>query len=271
MCLLLKLFLYNEKDLIMKKQSTAKTPEQLNAIGVALALAFVTSETQASVTKREALIECAVEATDKETTKLILTSYAEELTKKGFKDSIIRVRKAEANAVFRAVNASAGNMKKLAKFEGNYNDFVAYARNLTPAVTNAKPRKTDVVEAEKVIKERRAPSLSEAAILSVDKAIVRANPSQLSDIVDTASIQLQKVAPPKLASQQSLILINSIAHKILDNTYAEEEEKEVAQKIVDISQEAIDRLVKVMQDTATVLETTAKPVVKVEVQEEQTS
>jgi hypothetical protein len=255
----------------MKKQSTNKTPEQLSAIGVALALAFVTSETQASVTKREALIECAVEATDKETTKLILTSYAEELTKKGFKDSIIRVRKAEANAVFRAVNASAGNMKKLAKFEGNYNDFVAYARNLTPAVTNAKPRKTDVVEAEKAIKERRAPSLSEAAVLSVDKAIVKANPSQLSDIVDTASIQMHKVAPPKLASHQSLILINSIAHTIVDNTYAEDYEKEVAQNIITISQEAIDKLTEVLNTTPTAETLLVKPAVKVEVQEEQTS
>jgi hypothetical protein len=254
----------------MKKQSTNKTPEQLSAIGVALALAFVTSETQASVTKREALIECAVEATDKETTKLILSSYAEELTKKGFKDSIIRVRKAEANAVFRAVNASAGNMKKLEKFDGNYNDFVAYARNLTPAVTNAKPRKTDT-ETTKVIKERRAVSLSEAAVLSVDKAIVKANPSQLSDIVDTASIQLQKVAPPKLASHQSLILINSIAHNILDNTYAEDYEKEVAQKIIDISQEAVDKLTEVLNTTPTAETLAVKPAVKVEVQEERTS
>jgi hypothetical protein len=250
-----------------KKQITLKTPEQLKAIGAELAQAFVTSETQASTTKREALLKCAVEATDKETASVILAAYTAELqAAKSFKDNIIRVRKAEANTVFKAVQANAKNLAKLQKSHGNYNDFIALARSLVPVKDKAnKPRKTDT-ETTKVIAERRTPVLSDKAVQTVEVALTKASPMQLSDIVDTAGIQLQKIAPPKLASHQTLVLINSLAHAIANNTYAEDFEKEVAQQIIVISQSAVDKLAQVAQDTVTALENLPKQSKAVEVE-----
>jgi hypothetical protein len=241
------------------KKATGKTLEELRAIGFTMAAAFANVDALASQTKRETLISGAVEATNKEDADAILTAYAENLEERGFSNSVVRVRKAEANAVFKAAQLSAKNLKAIKEFEGAYHELINLARSMLPAKT------VQVRHIDPTV-DRRKGELTEKKMVDLDKLVERASPKQLADVVDTASIQLQKIEAPKMASQKSLILINSIAHAVINNTYADEYEKNVAKQIADISQEAIENLTKVIRESSEYIEskTMAKPVVVVQ-------
>ena len=68
-----------------------------------LALEFVNTDNYANQTKRELLTTCArTHAGNVEGVKALLEGYANKFVELGFSDSIVRVRKSEANTIFKA-------------------------------------------------------------------------------------------------------------------------------------------------------------------------
>jgi hypothetical protein len=239
----LVIFNYGELIMARTKKQTEKTLEELRVIGFTMAAAFANVESLASQTKREALITTASQVSTKEEVEAVLTAYAESLEERGFSNSVVRVRKAEANSVFKAVLLSAKNLKAIRDFDGNYNELIGLARSMLPAKT------VQVRHTEPTV-DRRKGELTDKKLNELDKLVERASPKQLADVVDTAAIQINKLEAPKLASQKTLILIHSLATAVVNNTYAEDYEKQVCASIAQTAQDAIEELTKVIRATS---------------------
>lgn len=225
------------------------TLEVLTALGVSMANDFNTSEVKANKAKRETLLKVAIAHSDNaEKTKAILDGYATRLTELGYSDSIVRVRKSEANAVFKAVaktEVSNDNAKQLQAFEGDYNAFITLARSLVGKK-----------EGSSTPRNRVKTELTENQEKTINESLTKASISQLADIVDTASVQLNKIAAPAIAGLQQLILINSLANNMVNNSQLDDYVIQVAQDIADSSQVSIDRLREAMKASEQAIQAT---------------
>lgn len=251
-----------KRESIMSKSNNKPNP--FVTMGITLATVFFNTDKDATNGKRNAMLKAAELASDKDKAKAILESYALQLKEHGYKDTIIATRKNECNTVFKAFNAtgiSEVNQTALRSHTGHYNDFIVLARSLMPVVvksstTPAKPRKLE---------------LSDKQLEKSDELINRASAKQLADIVDQASININKIVAPKMAGHQALILINSIASNTLEHCELEEYEKGVFTKLVTESQTALNRLTKAMQDAQTATMNAASETAQHVVTEKQTA
>jgi hypothetical protein len=243
-----------EKRKTMSKSNKAVNP--FVQAGITLAEVFFKADSSANTSKRDAILNASVLASDKDKAKAILDSYVTQLKSHGYSDAIVRVRKSEANTVFKAFNAttiSEANQTALKAFEGDYNGFIALARKLLPKTetATAKPAKAKKLE------------LTDKQESKSYELLERASAKQLADIVDTASVQINKLVAPKMAGRHSLILINSIASNALKIDALEEYERGVFQTLFNESDVAIKRLEQASKDaqqaTASVMNNTPLP------------
>lgn len=230
----------------MTNTTKALNVTELTKLGASLAVVFNTSEIQAQTAKRQAILAIAKDhATDNDKVKAILTGYATKLLEFKYSDSVVKVRKSEANTVFKAVamtSSTGENLKALLSHSGHYNDFIDLARSLAGKVERS----------SKEPATRKDTVLTDIQVTQVDDKLTKASASQLADFVDTASVQMNKIVAPNMAGMQQLILINSIANNMVNNKDLEDYVISVAQDIADTSQVSIERLRKAMQDASKV-------------------
>lgn len=215
---------------------------KLTAVGKAMAQAFVKADNQASETKRKTLLDVAGKYPAEAEVRIILDAYAIELKALSQEDNVIKVRKAEANAVFQAVlktEVTHDNLEALKAHIGGYASFITLARELKGKVERISSSK-----------ERKSTELTEAQSNVVDINIHKASVNQLADIIDTASTQINKIAAPNMASSQAFILINSIAVNALKNPNLDEAYKAIFEGIADDAQHGVETVRKAMLDQA---------------------
>jgi hypothetical protein len=231
----------------MSKANQTKVNPYIKA-GTVLALAFINADKSSEGIKREAILTASLLATDKEKADSLLTAYAEAMTKAGYTDSVVRVRKSECNAVFKALQMTevSEHNYKLLSVEMGYNKFIETARSLLPA---------KVVKAKGNEQKGKHTELTEKQAESLEGQLIKASPKQLADIIDTAALRvIQTSENPRFAIMSSLVTVNSIATNMLTLKEATEYELEVANNLVTVSQQAIDALLAITKASNEALE-----------------
>ena len=190
--------------------STAqKTIGKFTKIGQALAHTFLTADLKADLQKKAALLKVVSEyGSNKGQVAIILEAYANEYKEAGYNDNVVKSRKSELNAVFKAVagqDISQINLEKLQAHVGGYHAFIDFARSLH--VTD-KP-----VATKEVIKVK----LTDNQLASVENNLDNANIPQLERVVNEAITRVNDKAAPELAGYSQIVLINSIANQMLKN------------------------------------------------------
>lgn len=214
---------------------------KLTAVGKAMAQAFTKADNQATEAKRKTLLDVAGKYPTEAEVKIILDAYAKEYESLGVEPNVIKVRKAEANAVFLAVlktQVTHDNLEALKAHVGGYASFITLARDLKG--------KQERISSTK---ERKTTELTDAQSNVVDINIHKASVNQLADIVDTASSQIAKIAAPNMAASQAFILINSIATNML-KADIDEAYKAIFEGIADDAQHGVESVRKAMLDQA---------------------
>ena len=218
--------------------SPADEAEKMALIGSMLALEFVKSDNQANQTKRELLTTCArTHAGNVEGVKALLEGYANKFVELGFSDSIVRVRKSEANTIFKAYSLTAvskDNQNALEAFDGGYHDFISLARDLC---------KTDGEKEVKV--STRAPKVTEHQEQFISDKMKSATIYQLTDFIETATIELNKPhdsETARLAERNQLALIVSICKQMAKNESCEPMVKTCAESIISLVNPVLSKL-----------------------------
>lgn len=227
---------------------TGITKDALMVIGADLASKFNDADSKASETKRKALLVVAKKhAGDKTHIPAILEGYANRYAELGMSDSIIKVRKAEAKAVFDAVaksEVSSENLDKLEAFEGGYNEFISLARKL----------KGEVKRDNQQGRTRTKTELTGSQYESTETRITEASPVQVVELAETGIKSMFKLAAPELAGYQTLLLIQSAATALAETDGVEEPFKQAAEKILAITEKSIEQAQKARKITADMAE-----------------
>jgi hypothetical protein len=217
------------------------TKQGLIQLGVGLAVMFFDAEKKADDTKRVSLMKLAkAHSHNPESVTAILEGYATKLAELGYSDSIIKVRKSEAKAVFDAVGkteVSEFNTKALEKFEGNYNAFIDLARQLRGVKERTSGERT-----------RTKTSLTAKQEQVMETNLGKASVSQLVDIGETVVTSINKNATPQLAGFQTLLLIQASATQLLNNKKVEKFFHNAAKAILEVVEPAIEQAGKAMSE-----------------------
>lgn len=219
-----------------------KTLGTLTAMGKALAETFNKAETHASDTKKQALLKIASNHFEKSKYEIVLTSYADTLKTFGMSEASVRTRKSEALQVIKAVDKSEiseANYQKLVAFKGDYNAFIAYAREMVNADKTKPAVKREVKKVE--LTEKQAEHASEL--------IHNANSSQLEGLISEAVSQVNAKNSPQMAGLKQLTLISNIANNGMNNEAIEQPIKDALQAILAISEAQILAINAAMQAT----------------------
>ena len=231
----------------------AQEAEKMALIGSMLALEFVKSDNQANQTKRELLTTCArTHAGNVEGVKALLEGYANKFVELGFSDSIVRVRKSEANTIFKAYSLTAvskDNQNALEAFDGGYHEFISLARDLC---------KTDGQKEVKV--STRAPKVTEHQEQFISDKMKSATVYQLTDFIETATKELNKPhdsETARLAERNQLALIISICKQMAKNESCEPMVKTCAESIINLVNPVLSKLDIAAVETKQVLEAIA--------------
>ena len=216
----------------------AQEAEKMALIGATLANAWVASDEKANKTKRELLTACAkTHAKNVVGVKDLLEGYANKFLALGYSDSIVRVRKSEANTVFKAyamTTITNDNQNALEAFDGNYNDFIALARTLI---------KSDVTKEVKV--SNRQPKVTEHQEQFIHDKMASATIYQLTDFIESAAKELNKphdVKTARLAERNQLALIVSICKQLAKNDTCEPLVKTCVESIIVLVKPVLDKL-----------------------------
>ena len=189
-------------------QNTQKTIGKFTKIGIALAHAFLTADIKADLQKKHALLKVVSEyGNNKAQVDIILEAYANEYKTAGYNEGVVKVRKSELKAVFKAVEGQAvsgDNLAKLHAHVGGYHAFIDFARSL---------HHKEVTVKTPVIKEK----LTDNQLATVENTLDNANIPQLSRVVNEAITRVNDKATPELAGYSQIVLINSIANQMLKN------------------------------------------------------
>jgi hypothetical protein len=222
-----------------KKQTVTK--DMLIGLGIGLAEAFYNAEVKADETKRNSLMKLAkTHSHNPESVTAILEGYATKLSELGYTDSTIKVRKAEAKAVFDAVGkteVSEFNTKALEKFEGHYNEFIDLARQLRGAKERTSGERT-----------RTKTSLTAKQEQAMETNLGKASVTQLVDIGETVVTSINKNATPQLAGFQTLLLIQASATQLLNNKKVEQFFHNAAKAVLEVVEPAIEQAGKAMSE-----------------------
>jgi hypothetical protein len=240
------------RGFIMTNEYTKAQQAIVNA-GTKAAESFTSADLTASNTKREVILQAAIKyAGDVALTKLWLEGFAIGFEKQGQSVGTAKVRKAEANAVFKAVaksEVSEGNIMQLSDAKGlHYNQWIELAREL--GGKNERVSST---------KERKAPEKMAAGQYDkVQELLNKASPEQLGEVATQAVLDINKKAPVHLAGFQTLLLIQAAATSLLKNPECEEFFKDVAVKIQDLASVGISHARKAQESAEQVAESAAK-------------
>ena len=216
----------------------AQEAEKMALIGATLANEWVKSDTIANKTKRELLTTCAkTHSKNVEGIKHLLDGYANKFLALGYSDSIVRVRKSEANTVFKAyamTTITNDNQNALEAFDGNYNDFIALARTLI---------KSDVTKEPKI--SNRLPKVTEHQEQFIHDKMTSATIYQLTDFIETATKELNKPhdsETARLAERNQLALIVSICKQMAKNDTCEPIVKTCVESIMALVKPVLSKL-----------------------------
>ena len=230
--------------------SPANEAEKMALIGSMLANEFIKSDAKADMTKRELLTTCArTHAGNVEGVKALLEGYANKFIELGFSDSIVRVRKSEANTIFKAYSmteVTKDNQMALEAFDGGYHDFIALARELC---------KTDGQKETKV--SNRAPKVTEHQEQFISDKMKSATIYQLTDFIETATKELNKPhdeETARIAERNQLALIVSICKQVTKNPSCDELVKTCANSIIELVKPVLSKLDIVATETQQALE-----------------
>lgn len=221
----------------------AKTKEELQSVGYNLAAQMYNAEVVMNQTKRERIMSVVKQYHDADAITAILEGYTKFYIDKGAKQRSADNRKTELKAVFEAVaktEVTGDNLKKLEAFEGEYNAFIAFARELKGKVTRAGGG------AGRVKKE-----LTKVQQGKIHEQLSDANENQLIAIAKDAVTNIwakvprnKEQAPEKatLAGKQTLLVIQANALALQKNDKADEFFHDIAGKILDIVVPAIEQI-----------------------------
>lgn len=230
--------------------------------GKKAAESFLIADVSASKTKRQVIMAMAKRhAGDVAQTKLVLQGYQEGFIANGQTESTAKVRKAEANAVFKALahtEVSENNEAKLNETESiGYNDWIALARKLAG---NA--------ERSSSSKERKAPAeMTTSQYDKVEQNLAKASVTQLNAVAEQAVKDIHKKAPAPLAGYNTLLLLQAAAVSLTKNDQLDEFFSKVGEQVLAILEPAIQQ-VKDAQAKSTEVEQAAKNGVQVQTEQE---
>ena len=206
----------------------------LTSYGVSMAKSLLAIESKANQSKKAMLIELAGRNYDKARYTIVLDSYQANLVQMGMSEATAKVRKSEALQVIKAVEltqVTGDNLNVLASFEGEYNLFIAKARELQKVNAPAKEAK-----------EAKAKPLSEKGAIAVSEGLEKATTPQLHSFISEAVGKIQQSQAPTMAGLSALKLINNIAVTALKNNDIEAYIIEQLKALETISNEAISKV-----------------------------
>lgn len=230
--------------------------------GKKAAESFLKADVSASQTKRQVIMAMAMRhAGDVAQTKLVLQGYQEGFIANGQTESTAKVRKAEANAVFKALahtEVSETNQAKLNEADSiGYNDWIALARKLAG---NA--------ERSSSTKERKAPAeMTVSQYDKVEENLGKASVNQLNAVATQVVKDIHKKAPAPLAGYNTLLLLQAAALSLENNDQLDEFFIRIGKEVNAIVSPAIEQ-VKAAQAKTNEVEQAAKNGVQVQTEQE---
>lgn len=216
---------------------------KMQLIGSVIAKEFVSADLKADETKRELILTSAKHhASDVESVKYILEGFALRLEKEGYSANIVKVRKSEANQVFKAVAITSitnDNLTALQNFKGSYHAFIDEARKLVKSNDLANKPAREIT----AIKVKAVRPLTPIQLQTVTDSLKKANASELSTIAGDVVSELNRISQSsELAAIGQLNLIANIANSMLDNAKFDKATKEVANQVFKIVNVHINKL-----------------------------
>lgn len=245
MCLfgeVLYLTLLNMKGTKMAQETkqTAQYINKMKGIGSVIANAFINVDVKAESTKREILLTHAQQhSTSGEGVAFILDGFVAKFESEGYNSNVIKQRKAEANAVFKAVALTAvtgENFKLMKAHIGGYHSFIQLARELNAGTNGEAPPGT---------RQHSERPLTDNQMAKVSDSLKKADTSQLTQVADRVVNELNKAEqPPELAQLSQFTLIANIARSIQNNESFDKISREVAGSMFRTANLQINRLEK---------------------------
>jgi hypothetical protein len=216
-----------------------KAQQAIVNVGIKAAESFISADLTASNTKREVILKAAIKyAGDVALSKLWLEGFALGFEKQGQSAGTAKVRKAEANAVFKAIaksEVSEGNKMQLSDAKGlHYNQWIELARELAGKAEKAsspKPRKNPEAMTSKQYDR-------------VQETLDKASATQLAEVAEQAIRDVHKKAPAPLAGFNTLLLLQSAAISLTKNEQLDEFFRVVGEKVLEVVEPAIAQVKK---------------------------
>lgn len=220
-----------------------KAQKAIVTAGTKAAEQFIGADISASKTKREVIMQAAAKfAGDVALSKLWLEGYAQGFVNKGQSEGTAKIRKAEANAVFKAVaksEVSEQNQKQLSEFSGGeYNQWINLARELAgkaERTSSTKPRKAPA---------EMTPTQYDKVQETLDKASV----NQLTEVAEQVVKDVHKKAPAPLAGYNTLLLLQSAALSLTKNQQLDEFFRVVGEEVLKVVEPAIAQVKKAQEN-----------------------
>lgn len=229
--------------------------------GKKAAESFLKADLSSAQTKRQVIMAMAKRhAGNIAESKLVLQGYMDGFVANGQSESTAKVRKAEANAVFKALahtEVTETNEAKLNAADSiGYNEWIALARELAGKA-----------ERSSSTKERKAPAeMTTSQYDKVEQNLAKASVNQLNAVAEQAVKDIHKKAPAPLAGFNTLLLLQSASVSLTKNDQLDEFFSKVGEQVLAIVGPAIDQ-VKAAQAKSTEVEQAAKNGVTLETEQ----
>jgi hypothetical protein len=201
---------------------------------------------KAGQTKRQLLIQVAEKyGARPDQAKVILEGLAKYHKDEGAEDSVIKVRKAEAKAVFDAANKrQITGVNQMKEFNGGYHAFIEFCRDLRGRQEHTSTEGT-----------QRAPKMTDKQQSAILEKIADGNDAQLVAIASESVKSILAGVPAEkasLAGKSTLLVIQRQAETLLNSAKVDAFFHTVAQSILDVVNPALEQLNKAEQDASAV-------------------
>lgn len=236
------------------KQTTkpTMTKDDYVNVGYDLAHSMVSAEKEMETTKRKLIMAVVKSYRMPEQIEAILLGVAKFYTEQGATDGTIRVRKSEVKAVFDACNkteVSEDNLKKLEAFDGGYNAWIDYARELR-GVTAA--RNTQGRGAKTKLTEKQQAKLHETIADADNDQLVAISVDAVKNII--AHVHKDEPQQAQLAGKQTLVALKAQAEALAKSDKFDKFFQNVGKQLLEVLVPALKQIAEAETEAAKVQE-----------------